>query len=56
MHAKIAESEQHRQALSTCKAALYVRLPKEDGNKYESNSIVSQELICKGWFYHLIHI
>lgn len=30
--------------------ALYCRLSKDDLNAGESDSIVHQELICKGWF------
>lgn len=35
----------------TPKAGLYTRLSVDDGYvDRESNSITSQELICKGWF------
>ncbi|NBI77323.1 hypothetical protein D3Z39_00270 [Anaerotruncus colihominis] len=30
--------------------ALYLRLSRDDDLQGESNSIVNQELICKGWF------
>ena len=30
--------------------ALYCRLSQEDENKSDSDSIINQELICKGWF------
>lgn len=30
--------------------ALYARLSVDDANDGDSNSIVHQELICKGWF------
>lgn len=30
--------------------ALYERLSRDDDNAGESNSIVHQELICRGWF------
>ena len=30
--------------------ALYCRLSKEDFDSGESNSIVHQELLCRGWF------
>ena len=30
--------------------ALYERLSRDDEMQGESNSIVNQELICKGWF------
>ena len=32
------------------RTAIYCRLSREDGDKVESNSIASQELICKGLF------
>jgi hypothetical protein len=35
---------------------LYCRLSNEDALDAESNSITNQELICKGWFLHLIHM
>ena len=37
-------------------AALYLRLSRDDDLQGESNSIVNQELLCKGWSYHLIHM
>ena len=30
--------------------ALYERLSRDDDNAGESNSIIHQELICRGWF------
>ena len=30
--------------------ALYCRLSQEDDLRGESNSILNQELLCKGWF------
>ena len=30
--------------------ALYCRLSRDDDLQGESNSIVNQELLCKGWF------
>ena len=30
--------------------ALYCRLSQDDGMEGDSNSIINQELICKGWF------
>ena len=30
--------------------ALYCRLPQEDALAGDSNSIVNQELLCRGWF------
>lgn len=36
---------------------LYARLSKDDGDAdKESNSITNQELLCKGWSHHLIHV
>ena len=35
---------------------LYCRLSNEDALDAESNSITNQELLCKGWSYHLIHV
>ena len=31
--------------------ALYCRLSQEDEKKGDSDSIVNQELLCKGWFH-----
>lgn len=31
--------------------ALYERLSRDDDNAGESNSIVHQELICRGWIH-----
>ena len=36
--------------------ALYLRLSRDDDLQGESNSIVNQELLCKGWSHHLIHM
>ena len=36
--------------------ALYCRLSKDDGTNNESMSIGTQELLCKGWSHHLIHM
>ena len=36
--------------------ALYVRLSRDDENEGDSNSIAHQELLCKGWSHHLIHM
>ena len=36
--------------------ALYCRLSQEDMQAGESESIQNQELICKGWSHHLIHM
>ena len=42
------------------KVAIYCRLSEEDRNKQsetdDSNSIQNQELLCKGWSHHLIHM
>ena len=42
------------------KAAIYCRLSEEDRNKQfetdDSNSIQNQELLCRGWSHHLIHM
>ena len=32
--------------------ALYCRLSRDDGGDGDSNSIVNQLVICKGWFLH----
>ena len=37
-------------------AALYCRLSRDDNMDTESNSIQNQELLCKGWSHHLIHM
>lgn len=47
MHSNFAASEQPRQVSDTWKAALYIRLSKEDGDKSESYSITSQREILK---------
>ena len=36
--------------------ALYVRLSRDDENEGDSNSIAHQELLCRGWSHHLIHM
>ena len=36
--------------------ALYLRLSRDDDLQGESNSIVNQELLCRGWSHHLIHM
>ena len=36
--------------------ALYCRLSQEDERSGESLSIENQELLCKGWSHHLIHM
>ena len=37
-------------------AFLYERLSRDDEQIGDSNSIVNQELLCKGWSHHLIHM
>ena len=39
-----------RQATQNLITALYCRLSRDDELAGDSNSIVNQELICKGWF------
>ena len=36
--------------------ALYLRLSRDDKSPGESGSIQTQELLCKGWSHHLIHM
>ena len=36
--------------------ACYTRLSQEDEQEGESGSILNQELLCKGWSHHLIHM
>ena len=36
--------------------ALYERLSRDDETAGDSNSIVNQELLCRGWSHHLIHM
>ncbi len=47
MHMKNAENERLLKGLKIWKAALYIRLSKEDANKTESESVVSQREILK---------
>ncbi len=47
MYIKNAEKEQLHQDSGILKAALYIRLSKEDGDKNESNSVLSQKEILK---------
>ena len=35
---------------ATYRAALYMRLSRDDDGAGESASIATQELLCKGWF------
>jgi len=36
--------------------ALYCRISLDDGGDNESMSISNQELLCRGWSHHLIHM
>ena len=36
--------------------ALYERLSRDDDLTGDSNSIINQELLCKGWFLPPIHM
>ena len=36
--------------------ALYSRLSRDDELQGDSNSIVNQMILCRGWFHHLIHM
>ena len=36
--------------------ALYERLSHDDGRSDESVSVENQELLCRGWSHHLIHM
>lgn len=47
MHMKNAEKERLHRDSRILKAALYIRLSKEDGDKNESNSVLSQKEILK---------
>ena len=38
------------------KAAAYMRLSQDDERQGESQSIETQELLCRGWSHHLIHM
>ena len=37
-------------------AFAYLRLSNEEAQGGESSSITNQELLCKGWSHHLIHM
>ena len=45
-----------RQTTQKLITALYPRLSHEDTLQGESNSISNQELLCRGWSHHLIHM
>ena len=36
--------------------ALYERLSRDDEAVGDSNSIINQELLYKGWFHHLLYM
>lgn len=42
--------------MAMLRAALYCRLSKDDMLQGDSESIKTQELLCRGWFCHLIHM
>ncbi len=44
------------QTLVAAWVAFYCRLSRDDDNEGDSNSIQHQELLCKGWSHHLIHM
>ena len=46
------QPEDDAEGLTAC----YERLSQEDKLDGESNSIINQELLCKGWSHHLIHM
>ena len=45
-----------QQTTQTPITALYCRLSRDDELQGESNSISNQELLCRGWSHHLIHM
>ena len=47
-----SQPEDDTEGLTAC----YERLSQEDKLDGESNSIIIQELLCKGWSHHLIHM
>ena len=42
--------------MGVLRTALYCRLSKDDMAQGDSESIRTQELLCKGWSHHLIHM
>jgi len=36
--------------------ALYARLSRDDDMQGDSNSIINQELLYRGWFHHLLYM
>ena len=49
------EQEENMKRQSDKITALYERLSRDDELQGDSNSIVNQELICKGWFLQVSH-
>ncbi len=49
---KQSKSKKGREAT----AFLYERLSRDDNLDGDSYSIQNQELLCKGWSHHLIHM
>ena len=47
-----SQPEDDAEGLTAC----YERLSQEDKLDGESNSIINQELLCRGWSHHLIHM
>ena len=43
-------------AETTYNVGIYCRLSNDDERAGESLSIANQELLCKGWSHHLIHM
>ena len=43
-------------AEKTYNVGIYCRLSNDDERDGESVSIENQELLCKGWSHHLIHM
>ena len=43
-------------AENTYNVGIYCRLSNDDERDGESVSIENQELLCKGWSHHLIHM
>ena len=45
-----------KMAEKTYNVGIYCRLSNDDERDGESVSIENQELLCKGWSHHLIHM
>ena len=45
-----------KMAEKTYNVGIYCRLSNDDERDGESASIENQELLCKGWSHHLIHM